>query len=53
MTPSKQEELRRALEVIAEAIERQEKKQQEPIITEQELLETLDILTEIAREQKK
>ena len=46
------EELKKALYVISEAIERHEKKQQEPIITEQELLEALDYFEEIARQQK-
>jgi hypothetical protein len=46
-------ELKKALSVISEAIEREEKKQQEPVITEQELLEALDYLEEIARERKR
>ena len=42
--PSEQdEELRKALTVITRVIEGVEKKQQEPIITEQELLEALDM----------
>ena len=47
-----EEELRKALTVITRVIEGVEKKRQEPIITEQELLEALDYLDEIAREQR-
>ena len=42
-----EEELKKALSVISEVIDRQEKEQEEAIFTEQELLEDLEILTGI------
>jgi hypothetical protein len=48
--PSEQdEELRKALSAISIAIEVEERKRQEPVVTEQELLEALDALDEIAK----
>jgi hypothetical protein len=52
--PGQQEkELKEALSVIAEAIERHEKRQEEPFISEEELISALDYLTEIAQDQKR
>jgi len=39
--------------VLSKAAEDAERKRQEPFITEEELLEALDFLTEIAKEQKR
>ncbi|GAF77440.1 unnamed protein product [marine sediment metagenome] len=46
------EELRKALITIAQVIEVEENKRQEPVVTEAELLEALDFLDETARDQR-
>jgi hypothetical protein len=51
--PSKQDEvLRKALITIAQVIEVEENKQQESIVTEEELVAALDMLDEIAIDQR-
>jgi hypothetical protein len=48
----KEVELRKALDVVSRALEEEEKKRQDAFVTEEELLEALDYLTQTAKELK-
>jgi hypothetical protein len=47
-----EEQLRKALDVISKAAEDAERKKKEAIFTEEDLIQALETLTELAREQK-